>query len=153
MIKQRGFTFLEILIVVAIIFMLSALSMTVYSKLNRNQTLTKDVQAVEAILEQARSQALASKNSSVYGIHFASTSVTLFDGYTYNASDPDNHVYMLNPENVIWNATLTGGGLDVVFKRLTGETTQSGIVTLSTLITPATTKTITLYKTGVIQVN
>jgi len=59
---------------------------------------------------------------------------------------------MLNASDAVFNITLAGGGSDVIFNRLTGETSQNGVITLSSPST-AQIKTVTVYKTGVVESN
>jgi len=46
--------------------------------------------------------------------------------------------------------SLAGGGNDVIFNRLSGETGQSGTITVYSSATGGT-KIVTIYKTGVVQ--
>jgi len=48
---------------------------------------------------------------------------------------------------------LAGGGVDVIFQRLTGETVQSGTVTMALVASTTRTKTVTIYGTGLFQTN
>jgi prepilin-type N-terminal cleavage/methylation domain-containing protein len=149
---KRAFTIIELLIVIGILGLIAVIAIPSFATLNSNQALEKDTHSVVAYLDDAKSRTLASRNSSQYGVRFASTTITLFRGSTFNAADPENLVFYLNSTTYIKTATLTGGALDVVFSRLTGEANQTGtIVVASTRAT--TTRTVTIYKTGAIESN
>jgi prepilin-type N-terminal cleavage/methylation domain-containing protein len=147
---QRGFTVIELLVSLGIIIVLSAVIITTFIQFKKNQALSKDTETVVEVLSQARNQTLSSKNSSAYGVHFASNKITLFTGNAYSVSDPANQDFNLNSTDTVLTISLTGSGTDVVFNRLTGETSQDGTVIISS---PglSQSKTVTIYKTGVIE--
>lgn len=147
--RKRGLSFIEVLIVVAIIGILSSIVMVSWRSYTEGQMLGKDVEKVVEVLRYARSNTLASKNSSQYGIHLGSNSITLFSGSSYNESAVNNTVYTLNSSTALTHS-LSGGSADVVFKRLTGEVTAYGTITLTSTKT-GKTRNITIYKTGLVE--
>lgn len=149
-IKNQGVTAVELLITLSI---LAILGMVVFSSLlgfRKNQALQKDTELVVELLSEARNQTISSKNLTHYGVHFASSTVTVFPGSIYSAGNPNNSSYNLNTADTVIAVSLTGGGVDVVFDRLTGQTSMDGTVVVSS---PglSQTKTVTIFKTGVVQ--
>lgn len=149
---KKGFTFLELLIVIAIIAIISAIIVGAFSMIKNNQALEKDVSAIIAYLDDAKSKTLASKDSDQYGVHFTPSTISLFKGAAYNVSDPGNLTYQLDDTVTLNPITIAGGGSDVIFTRLTGGTPHSGTITASSTRT-LRTKTITIYATGGVQTN
>ncbi len=121
-----------------------------FSLFNKSEALDKDTDAVVESLEEARSLTLSSQAASQYGVHFGTQKITIFTGTTYSSTSPSNKDISLATTDTILTISLTGGGSDVVFKRLTGETTQNGTVVISSPTT-SKTRTVTIYKTGVIE--
>ena len=150
--SARGASLVELLIVIGVIALLSATSYVTYKNMNVSKALDTDTLHVLAELQQARSLTLSSKNADVYGVHFAASDVTLFQGATYAAGAGTNIVTSLNSAVTISSTTLAGGGSDVIFQRLTGETAQSGTVTLSLVASSSVKKTIQIYGTGIVDV-
>ncbi len=149
---KKGFSLLEIVIVLTILTIISFIVVTVFSSFNSAQGLEKDTQSIMAYLDEAKSKTLSSRDASQHGVHFASTTVTLFRGSVYNPADAENRIFNLNSTVVIRGTALTGGGSDVVFNRLTGETSQYGTITVFSN-RASTTRTVTIYKTGSVESN
>lgn len=148
-IKNRGFSFVEIMIVIGIIVLVAGIILSGFVSFRKSQTLVLDTQAIISALNQARNQTLLSKDSSVYGVHFTSNTATIFTGSTYSSNSPSNENINLYTPDISITSTLSGGGSDVVFNRLTGETSKNGTITINS---PSfnQTKTVTIYKTGLI---
>ncbi|MES2436477.1 MAG: prepilin-type N-terminal cleavage/methylation domain-containing protein [Patescibacteria group bacterium] len=150
--NKKGFSLIELIIVLAIISILTSIIITGLSSFNRKEALEKDTQVVVDMLRQARSQTLASHNASQYGVYFATSSITLFTGTTYSAVSSSNNVYTFNPQVSISNIGLTSSSTSIVFSRLSGEASHTGTITL---LSPATSspKTVTIYATGLVESN
>lgn len=143
---------MEVLIVIGIMGILLVISVSTFSLFNKTQALDKDADLVVESLEEARSQTLSSQNASQYGVHFSANKITIFSGTTYSSSNSSNRDFLLASTDTIFSTTLNGGGSDVIFNRLTGETSQYGTVVISSPTT-SRTRTVTIHKTGVIEFN
>lgn len=148
--RCRGFTVLEVVISLAIVVVLATVIVSVFSAFNRAQSLDGATEVVVSLVQEARTLTLASREGMVYGIHFATTSVTLFAGSVYTEGASENDVYELSDAIEISAITLSGGGSDVVFERLSGKTDESGTVTLSAVADPNRSRTITIDPTGLV---
>jgi prepilin-type N-terminal cleavage/methylation domain-containing protein len=149
---RNGFSVIEIIIVIAIMSLLMGLAVSTFITYRKREAFNKDTETVTEILTQARAQTLQSKGGLQYGVHFATSQVTLFSGTAYATSTVSNSVYPLISTDLILNISLTGGGSDVIFKRLTGETDQNGTIVVD-VPSLSQTKTVTIYKTGLIDSN
>ncbi len=148
--QHQGFSIIEILIVLGIMAILTGITFSVFSSVKKAQALEKDRDSIIEVLRQARSQTLSSKNASQYGVHITSSQITLFTGTSYSVGNSSNQDFILQGSDTIVTISLTGGGSDVVFNRLTGETNQNGTITISSPST-SQTKTVTIYKTGLVE--
>ena len=77
----------------------------------------------------------------------------MFVGNLYSAGHASNTVFSLNEGVEIVNISLAGGGSDVVFDRLTGETNQNGSFVIRLKSDNTASTTLTLYGTGIIETN
>ena len=146
----RGFALIELLISIAIIMILATMTYGVLYTTNTRKALDTDALKVVTKLREARSLTLAAKNDREWGIHLASTSITLFEGSSYDSESSSNIVVKLNPL-VTLSSTLQGDGSDVIFERLSGDTAQYGTTTVSLIASSTVARTIIIYETGVVE--
>jgi prepilin-type N-terminal cleavage/methylation domain-containing protein len=149
---RRGFTLIELLTVIAIFGIVMSITLVAFVSYRHNQALELATHSILSALAEARSMTLSSINAKRYGIHIETNSITLFQGSEYSASDPSNVVNPLDSAAEI-SAFLSGGGSDVVFERLTGNANTSGTILITSVSDPSKSAMITLYSTGVAEVD
>ncbi|OGI65765.1 hypothetical protein A3A95_01600 [Candidatus Nomurabacteria bacterium RIFCSPLOWO2_01_FULL_39_18] len=150
---QTGIALAELLIIFAVIAILVSVILPQFSKIRENQTLKSGAGDVLSAINKARSQALASIDSSEYGVHFQSDGVIIFKGTVFSALAGDNEIINLTTPVTISNVTLlgvSGTSGDVYFDRLSGAPSKNGTITLST---SSLSKIITISATGVPSLN
>ncbi len=150
---KKGFTILELIIVVAIVAVLLVMVIPQFSRIKENQVLQSATSDVMSTLSKSRSETISSVNSSEYGVHFQSDKVIIFKGKTYSAGASDNEVITISTPASISNVTLGGVSStsgDIYFSRLSGAPSAVGTVTVST---SSFSKTITISATGSVSVN
>lgn len=152
---RRGMTIIEILVVITVLGIIFSIVIPQFSKMRENQVLKNGVVNVLSSVNKARSQTLASLNSSEYGVHFQSDKVLIFKGTVFSDSDTNNETINLttpaNISNVIINGA-SGASGDIFFNRLSGVPSNTGINTI-TISVPSSFKIITISATGVASVN
>lgn len=151
MYKVRGFTLIEILVSTAIIVLVGSITVSVFSSFNRERSLMKDVAEVAALIEEARALTLSSKDRSSFGVRFEADRAIRFQGTAYVEGAASNVTVLLGPSTTISSISLSGGGNDVVFEKLTGDATRTGSVTIALLKDPSRTKVIQIFGTGIVQ--
>lgn len=150
---KKGITLLELVVVIAIVVLLTSVIVTSFSKFRNDKILDTGVENILSVLAKARGNTLSSKNAYQYGVHFEASRTILFRGTTYSSSDINNEIISLDDSLEISSISLTGGGVDVVFDRLTGKTSMDGSVILRLKSDTTKTKTITINGTGTASVN
>lgn len=150
--KQKGFTLLEIVIVISITMLMVGFTISSFRLLNQSQALSKNADTMGTILREARSMTLSSKNGTQYGVHLETNQAVIFTGAVYSSTTPSNLYYPLNSLGTISSINLTSSSTEVVFDRLTGDTPQSGTIILNLLNNPSSTRTINVSSTGLIEV-
>ena len=114
---KKGFSLLEIMIVVAIIGILSAIAVINFSAARKAKILETTADGIAFTLEKA-------KADSVSGDYIS------FVGSSYNAGNASNTAYTIDDSFTITN-TITDPDDKIVFLRLTGATNNTATVTVS----------------------
>ena len=152
---MRGNSLIEIVIAIAILVVILVITVPKINDFRDNQILKNTTAEVVNLLNEAKTNTLSSKNSTVYGVHFETDRAVLFDGSTYDSSAPTNKTIIfdslatLPPANIILN----GNVVDVVFDRLTGDTSNHGTITLELFSDSTKQKVVTISALGVISSN
>jgi prepilin-type N-terminal cleavage/methylation domain-containing protein len=148
--KTKGFSAVEILIVVAIMGLVAGSIFYSFSSFSKEQSLTSAVETFKTALNEARSKTLSSLGDSQYGVHIENTKAVLFKGTTYSASDANNVAFVMPTAVEIVSISLNGGGANMVFQKITGKTNQYGSAIIRLRSNIAKSKTITINQSGTI---
>jgi prepilin-type N-terminal cleavage/methylation domain-containing protein len=146
---QSGFTFIELLVVVAIIGLLVAVVSAPLSQFRKAQAIENTANALVAVLNDARTRTLAASNGTNYSVRIESSRAILFPGSSYSDGAGTNEIWDYEA-TVTAAPVLAGGETQVTFDRLRGTTSQAGTVTLSS---SGDTRIVTINSTGSIMRN
>lgn len=149
---KRGMTALEIIIAVAIVVVIGALIMIPFSRFKNNQLIISSSEQVVSALREARANTLAAKNDTVYGVHFESGRFVVFQT-AWSEGAAGNVITLFQDPVYLPTISLSGGGSDVLFTRLTGKTNQSGTLVLQLRGNVSSQKTITIDGSGAVSVS
>jgi len=149
--RQKGFTLVEVIIVAAIIVLIVVMSIASYRYFEKRTELEATAQKIVAVLKLAQTKTLASEDASQYGVRLESNRYIFFKGGTYQGGAPDNKIYLLPSRLEISNISLTGGGSDVVFQRINGQTDQDGTIDLRIISQPTELETVNIHASGQIE--
>ncbi len=124
---QKGFTLLEILLSVALIALLSGLSVPVYQSFQVKNDLDIASNTIAQSARRAQVLAQAVDGDTTWGVHIQSGSITIFKGGSYAGRDTNYD------EDFEMPTSITPSGLqEVIFSKLYGEPQATGTVTLTT---------------------
>ena len=161
---QRGITFSELLVVVAILIVLAALAIPTFLFFQEESDLSNSAEEIVSVLRLARNKTLASVEASQWGVYFSTSTVPhqyiLFKGtdFASHSTSSDEAYKILGSVEIseITLEDLNGGDppnpplCEVVFERLTGETYQPGEISLR-LKNSLKTRTIQIKNFGLIE--
>jgi type IV pilus assembly protein PilE len=143
MMREEGFTLLELLLSVVIIGLLTAMSLPVYETFARRNDLDLTTQTIAAAMRRAETYARGENYDSNWGIKFQSNSATLYRGTAYATRTAGFDEIISIP------GSITASGLDdIQFAKMTGIPVTTGSLTLSS--TTNDTRTITLNAKGMV---
>jgi Tfp pilus assembly protein FimT len=150
---KKGVTIIELLIIITILGILILIVLPQFSKIRENQVLKAATNDIISSLYKARSETLASVNSSEYGVHFQSDQVIIFKGMIFSSGAIDNETIKITAPVSISNVTfngVSGTSGDVYFNRLYAVPSVTGTITVAT---PSISKIITISATGSVSLN
>ncbi len=141
--KSAGFTLVEVLLSVAIITMLTGLSLPLYESFVRRNDLDLTTQSVATMIRRAETYSRGAKSDSAWGVEFQTGTVTLFKGVAFSGHDTSYD------ETVSIPASITFSGLgELLFTKLSGTPNTTGSLALAS--TTNITRTITINAKGVV---
>jgi len=150
-----GFTFIEILVVVGIIALFLGLSIPQLRSFQQVSHLENTGKEVIAILRVAQSKTLASEGALQYGVHFDTTTIpnqyTLFEGSSYATRDTTKDEIAVLQKTIEISSLSLEGANEVVFLRLTGQTSVQGTITFRQIADPTYTKTVSILSSGTVE--
>ncbi|MFH1451171.1 MAG: prepilin-type N-terminal cleavage/methylation domain-containing protein [bacterium] len=150
--KTKGFSLVELLIVMAILVILAFVSIPVLRYFQEEMELINSTEKVSSLLRAARTKTMASEESSHYGVYFNDEAdpqqYILFKGENYISRDPlYDEVHFLPKEAEIYSISF-GGGKEIVFEKITGETLNEGEISFRLVQQPEKTRTIYIEGSG-----
>lgn len=153
---QSGFTLIEVLVTLAIIAVLSALTFINLGRPQASATTDDAVQVLVADLAAQRSLAMSGAvddtgQAQPQGIHLQSAAYTLFSGATLSTGDSNNYTVDVSAHTTL--STSFAGG-DVVFDAMSGEVHNFDPAhNTITLTHDDITQTLTINRYGVVTVH
>jgi prepilin-type N-terminal cleavage/methylation domain-containing protein len=114
-VSQKGFSFIEMIVSLSLLAMISSLTFFSFNSLNNKQSLDKQVDFIKSSINQTRVNAMNSKNAINQIINFSTTSIT-YDGKT------------INLENGISLSSYSTATNTISFSRISGFPNATGTI-------------------------
>lgn len=154
--KEQGLTLIELLVVISILLIIIGITIQSFRYLQGEEVLSDSAEKIINILRLAQSRTLASEDASQYGVYFDTATdphqyilfkpiPPLFDYATRDINSDE--VHEISKAIEMYNITLVGEP-KVVFSRLTGETANSGTVSLRLKSDNSKTRTVSIQSSG-----
>ena len=148
---QEGFTLIELLVVITIILILLGMAVEGVRVFAVGVGGDASARRVLKVLEEAHARSLSADEDTNYGVHFESSSITLFQGDTYINGDSGNEITVLRQAEIS-AVTLSDSTDDVVFARIRGTPSATGTVTIVETRDASIVRTIEIHETGLSEV-
>lgn len=146
---HKGFTLIEVLIVLAILVLVTSIIAPSFVKLGGGEALDTSVSSIISILNEAKSEAVSSKNASDYGVRILKNQLVSFE----NSYGTNNKTLTISSLVSISTSTGMATNSEVIFSNVSGSSNASGTITVTVLRDPTKKSTITVYSTGAIEKN
>ena len=149
---KKGFTLIELLVVIGVLVIVLAISITAFFNLTKKTNLDVSRENIISTLNTARNKSIASEAASQYGVYLDTSTepdrYIFFRGPSYaQRSVSYDKIYVLPSSIIILNLNFNGGGNEIVFKRLDGNTNNYGSLTIKSLSTNEI-RNIYIYSSG-----
>lgn len=151
MLNRKAFTLIEIVVSIAILLIIVTITTASFLSLNNNEILEKERLNLKTLLEEARMLTLSSKSDSEWGVHIEENKYVLFRGTTYTEGATQNREIPIHNRVEVSSVALNGGGINILFDRLTGGTIHYGSVVLSLESDLSDQKIVSVSATGIIE--
>ncbi|MEA2715476.1 MAG: hypothetical protein QOG91_504 [Candidatus Parcubacteria bacterium] len=132
---QKGFTAIEILVVIAIVFIITSIGLFAFISARKTKELSVLSDQIYFTLEHAKSDAVSGKNGVGAGVKFSTTTYAFFGGNVYDPANTNNKVYTVTSGYQI-TTTLASSDGSVVFSRIYGTPSATGTVTVADASAP-----------------
>ncbi len=145
---KKGLTIIELVIVLAVLSILVGAAIPQFSKMRENQVLKSGMQNILSSIDKARSQTLASINSSQYGVQLEADKIIIFTGTSFTPGAVGNETIDMVSPSSITNVTVgaaSGTSGEIYFNRLSGNPSATASIIISTT---NYSKIITISATG-----
>jgi prepilin-type N-terminal cleavage/methylation domain-containing protein len=154
--KKQGLTLIELLVVISILLIIIGITVQSFRYFQGREELSDSTEKIINILRLAQSKTLASEGASQYGVYFDTSTdphqYTLFKTlsplFNYASRDVNSDEVHQIPKSVEIYEIILVGGQEVVFSRLTGETANSGKVSLRLKSDNSKTRTVGVQSSG-----
>ena len=135
MYKNRAFSLIEILIVVAILAIIGAIGSGFYINYGRNISLKSTAQTIVFDLKNAQSKSMTGVGGFKWGIHFVNGDSDYYETFStptdYNNLSKVVVSTKYLPDSIFFADPISGSSKDVIFNKISGSTTSSLIKIIS----------------------
>ena len=142
-----GFVLIELIIVLAVFAIISAVSVPVYSNLQTSAQLNESSNELIQTIRTARGRAVARVNDAAHGIYLQSDRYTLYQGSSHSGRNTSYDRTVVFDEALTLSNTISGN--EINFSRSFGLPDNTGSITITHDIQG--TKTITIDSFGSVQ--
>ncbi len=131
---MRGFTLLELILVIGILAILGTVGFNFYFNFQVDVKVDEEINRIQQILRQVQQKAVSGEEGAKWGIRFTNNTANdqhydVFWGDSFSASTSTDIYYL--PSGVVFTTPSSSSTLDVIFNKRTGESASSSIITIT----------------------
>ena len=147
--QNPGISLIEMIIVLAVGAVLVTAVVVSFSSFRNSKIIDVSADQILSVINEARVKTVSSEDYSRFGVRLEANRVVFFKGDVFTEPNSSNIDTPLSSLVEIGNISLNGGGADIVFKKLTGKTSNYGSLRVRLKSDNNKYKTISVKSTGV----
>lgn len=120
---MKGFTLIEMLIVIGIMAIIASAGIPVVLNLYRDYRMNSEVRLLSSVLERARDKAMNNFNGSAHGVFIGSDNYVIFEGDDYETRNTSQDLIVPRA-----GAIAISGASELVFEQLSGRTSSTTLI-------------------------
>jgi prepilin-type N-terminal cleavage/methylation domain-containing protein len=144
---QKGYTFVEIMLVVAVILILAALAVWSLSSMSDRLLLRSTANDIAFRLEAAKARSVAGTGGGQHGLVFLADAYVEFEGESYDEEDEDNVIHEIPPRVNVATDILDDETV-IIFSRINATVAEPVVITISLVDDPSVVRTIMIGAGG-----
>jgi prepilin-type N-terminal cleavage/methylation domain-containing protein len=141
---KRGFSIIEVIVVIGIILIMTGLTTSLYSRFYKQNSAANTTVQLAGSLRKAQMYSMNGRRNTRWGVRYGSNTITLFSGYTYA-----NRNTTFDENFSVDASTAISGFTELYFNSRTGTPSATPTITITN---GSTTRTISLTSEGAINV-
>lgn len=151
---MKGFTLLELILVIGILMILGTAGFGIYYNFQLNIKIEEEGNKIQSVLRQAQQKAISGEENSQWGIRFVYPQTgdhyyDMFWGVNYSTGTTTEKIYF--PGGVEFVNPSASSTIDIIFNKRTGEVATSSPIIISVKTTTSNIiKNITITPKGLI---
>lgn len=123
-VKKKGYSQIEIIVVIGILAMIFLLGTVVFGSFVRKDTILVETKKIQSLISEARVKSMAGfslggSQALNFGVYFENDRYFLFSGMVFNPGDQNNQSFLL--PNTVTVKEISLPNQSVVFKKINGE--------------------------------
>ncbi len=136
---MKGFTLLEILIVLSIVVILSAAGVSGYRTFGKSVEISSLTQSISAELRLMQAKSMSGESGLKWGVHFVNGATDYYELFStptdYASASTTVTATTTLPRNVSFLEPTSGQSKDIIFNKITGNTTATSVSIISENVT------------------
>src|SRR3989338_2065033 len=149
---ERGFSLLEVLIVVGIMTIISSIGAGFYVNYNKGVEIDSAVQVVVFDFKQTQGKSMIGEGGFKWGIHFVNAADDYYEIFSTPTDYSSGSKVILStnylPGGIIFSDPATDATKDIIFNKISGGTSASSVA----IVAGSNTKTISVSSIGNVSV-